>query len=92
MAHFDNSEQNPANPSRPPRDAKWGEQTFDEMCIAFFEVAPLEKAQSKADLRHPTREERLFFILESRRLAGEMTPAKQAEYLRNLLKRFNDER
>lgn len=90
VAHFDNSEKNPVNPSRPPRTSKWGEQTFDEMCIAFLEVAPLKKAESKADLRHPTRAERIFFIMESRRLAGEMTPAQQAEYLRAILQRFGD--
>ena len=28
----------PANPSSPPVDVKWGEQTTDEMCIAFVRV------------------------------------------------------
>lgn len=36
VAHFDNSENNPVNPSRPPRAAHWGEQTTDEMCLAFL--------------------------------------------------------
>ncbi len=35
-ARYDNSENNPANPSRPPKAVRWGEQTTDEMCIAFY--------------------------------------------------------
>jgi mono/diheme cytochrome c family protein len=34
-AHFDNSAKNPNNPSSPPKDVRWGEQTTDEMCIGF---------------------------------------------------------
>lgn len=33
---FDNSEANPRNPSRPPRQAQWGEGTTDEMLILFL--------------------------------------------------------
>jgi hypothetical protein len=35
-AHFDNSTSNPRNPNKTPRDVTWGEQTTDEMCIAFL--------------------------------------------------------
>src|SRR5262249_42936183 len=35
-AVFDNSDHNPANPSSPPRDVVWGEQTTDEMCYVFL--------------------------------------------------------
>jgi len=34
-AHYDNSSSNPRNPNRPPKPVRWGEQTTDEMCIAF---------------------------------------------------------
>jgi len=34
-AHYDNSSNNPNNPSNPPKPIRWGEQTTDEMCIAF---------------------------------------------------------
>ncbi len=37
VAHFDNSADNPANPSAPPREVGWGEQTTDEMCIGFLQ-------------------------------------------------------
>jgi Copper type II ascorbate-dependent monooxygenase, C-terminal domain len=35
-AHYDNSEENPQNVSHPPREVRWGENTTDEMCIAFL--------------------------------------------------------
>ena len=35
---YDNSDQNPAQPSDPPRRVRWGEQTTDEMAIIFYHV------------------------------------------------------
>jgi copper type II ascorbate-dependent monooxygenase-like protein len=35
-ARYDNSADNPQNPNSPPREARWGEATTDEMCIAFL--------------------------------------------------------
>ena len=37
-AHYDNSEGNWRNPNIPPKPVGWGEQTTDEMCIAFLGV------------------------------------------------------
>jgi Copper type II ascorbate-dependent monooxygenase, C-terminal domain len=37
-AYYDNSEGNPANPSRPPKRVRWGEQTTDEMCLLAVQV------------------------------------------------------
>ena len=37
-AVYDNSSTNRRNPSSPPRDVRWGEETTDEMCIAFIRV------------------------------------------------------
>ncbi len=37
-AHFDNSAANPANPSKPPVEVRWGEQTTNEMCIGFLQM------------------------------------------------------
>ena len=34
-ARYDNSDKNPRNPSRPPKEVRWGEQTTDEMSLAF---------------------------------------------------------
>jgi hypothetical protein len=38
LAHFDNSAANPRNPSQPPIEVRWGEQTTDEMCIGFLQL------------------------------------------------------
>ena len=38
VAYYDNSASNPRNPNQPPKRITWGEQTTDEMCIAFFLV------------------------------------------------------
>ncbi len=35
-ARYDNSPDNIANPSSPPQTVTWGEQTRDEMCLAFL--------------------------------------------------------
>lgn len=35
-AHYDNSAGNIRNPNSPPKHVWWGEQTTDEMCIAFI--------------------------------------------------------
>jgi peroxiredoxin len=37
-AHFDNSEENPANPD-PTIDVRWGDQTWEEMMIGWFDIA-----------------------------------------------------
>jgi hypothetical protein len=34
-AIYDNSTSNPLNPNTPPKTVTWGEQTTDEMCLAF---------------------------------------------------------
>jgi mono/diheme cytochrome c family protein len=35
---YDNSMDNPRNPTRPPRRVRWGEQTSDEMALVFFQL------------------------------------------------------
>lgn len=40
-AHFDNSEQNPANPN-PDETVGWGEQTFEEMMIGFMKFVEVD--------------------------------------------------
>ncbi len=52
IAHFDNSEGNPANPSRPPVPVRWGEQTTDEMCIGFIHMT---RDDQHLDDRAPVR-------------------------------------
>jgi mono/diheme cytochrome c family protein len=35
---YDNSSDNEANPSNPPKAVRWGEQTTDEMALVFFQI------------------------------------------------------
>jgi hypothetical protein len=37
-ARYDNSKDNPRNPQNPPKRVRFGEQTTDEMCLAFLEL------------------------------------------------------
>jgi hypothetical protein len=51
-AHFDNSKDNPRNPSKPPVEVHWGEQTTDEMCIGFLQLTrDDEKLLNRAPVR-----------------------------------------
>jgi hypothetical protein len=38
VAWYDNSKENPHNPD-PDAAVRWGEQTYDEMMVGFFDVA-----------------------------------------------------
>jgi peroxiredoxin len=55
VAHFDNSENNPRNPNKPPKLVTFGEATSDEMCIGFIAVTKagqdLTRPGEKDDLR-----------------------------------------
>jgi len=51
VAHYDNSEDNLGNPD-PEKTIRWGDQTWDEMMIGFFDVA-LPFDASHADARTP---------------------------------------
>jgi mono/diheme cytochrome c family protein len=60
-AVHDNSADNIRNPSRPPKRVTWGEQTADEMSLAFLQVMPvLEEEFNK--LARPGREGQLSVI------------------------------
>lgn len=40
VAYWDNTSDNPLNPSSPPRRVRFGEQTTDEMAFAIMEIIP----------------------------------------------------
>ncbi len=46
LAHFDNSPNNPDNPD-PNVEVRWGDQSWEEMMVGFFEIAFDAKADSK---------------------------------------------
>ncbi|MGC6458738.1 MAG: redoxin domain-containing protein [Akkermansiaceae bacterium] len=50
VATFDNSNDNPSNPSNPPKKVTWGDGTLDEMMFCFF----LFSGDSTEDIIHTT--------------------------------------
>jgi hypothetical protein len=46
VAHFDNSEDNPANPN-PKESVTWGDQTWEEMMIGWYEAVDAESVVTK---------------------------------------------
>ena len=69
---YDNSADNPKNPSTPPREVRWGEQTVDEMALVFFQLEVDPSTQSRAMAR--TLRERLRKRFSGR---GNGSPATQ---------------
>jgi hypothetical protein len=65
VAHFDNSEDNLNNPN-PTKRVRWGEQTWDEMMIGYFDyVVPVgTSSPTAADDRQKRRAEDLFDRLD----------------------------
>lgn len=52
-AHFDNSPNNPANPD-PKKEVRFGEQSWDEMMIGFFDVT-VDMKTNPMDLMRPKK-------------------------------------
>ncbi len=79
---FDNSAANPVNPD-PKEHVTWGDQTWEEMAVAFFEVSePREK---------PVREETPKFVSQPAK-EEPLTPEQQkkvAEHVARLMTRFD---
>jgi uncharacterized protein (TIGR03437 family) len=63
---FDNSASNPRNPSSPPKEVRWGEETTDEMSLAFigFTVDGLELPLSAPVLQSVTLDAQGALIVE----------------------------
>jgi len=59
VAHYDNSDRNALNPTRPPKPVRWGEATTDEMCIGFIWIT-----QKGQDLTRPGAKDELRSILK----------------------------
>ncbi len=69
-ATYDNSPDNPHNPSSPPKPVSWGEQTTDEMCLLSVQVT----TDSTADLRE-------VVLMRSARLGGALAGGVQSRDL-----------
>ncbi len=54
VAWFDNSSKNPHNPD-PTKEVRWGDQTYDEMMVGFFDIAvPAGVDKQQFFVRHHT--------------------------------------
>ena len=60
---YDNSVANPHNPSNPPREVKFGEETTNEMAFAFVSLT-LPKPEDVSEFRSGTRAEFIASMLE----------------------------
>lgn len=85
---FDNSTKNPRNPSNPPAHVQFGEQTTDEMAVAFFTVvlpSPDDVAPFRRDMR--------LAALDSMLASGDLTALNRVPGMggrgQQLLQRFD---
>jgi hypothetical protein len=81
---YDNSAANPQNPSNPPKAVKWGEQTTDEMALAFVGVllpTPADVLPFQRAVQRQTLESMLTGLRSFDDLPSEIPPA-QAQALR----------
>src|SRR5258708_1486115 len=88
---YDNSADNPRNPSNPPKRAQWGEESFDEMGVVGIVVTTVRKedeaelqraltAQSQAAIQKAGADGTLRRFLNNqtlRRPAGNAAPGTQ---------------
>lgn len=59
IAHYDNSKENPANPN-PDVDVRWGDQTWEEMMIGYFDMVLADQ-----DLTKPTASRTEAFLKQT---------------------------
>ena len=78
LATFDNSANNPFNPN-PNVSVTWGDQTFEEMAVAFFEVS--QPRNTKVQKTESTTETHPFKRHQNR--------AKQGQLVDNFFDRFD---
>jgi hypothetical protein len=84
---YDNSAANPHNPSDPPREVKFGEETTNEMGFAFVSVT-LDSPDEVAEFRRGTRAEFIADMLTNGVDAEALGPERAAR-LKLLLNAFD---
>jgi hypothetical protein len=55
VAHFDNSKDNLNNPN-PNKEVRWGDQTWEEMMIGYFDIAVPRRESDEKPAASPFRE------------------------------------
>lgn len=84
IARFDNSEDNLNNPD-PDQTVRWGDQTWDEMMIGYFDVALPLAAAAKTDPDDPgTRRARELISRLDKNSDGELQREEVSDRLRRL--------
>lgn len=77
---FDNSKENPFNPD-PSEYVTWGDQTWEEMALAFFEVAePVKKANVPKKKRKPKK---------TKTVSEEEQQRRVDQFVADFIKRFD---
>jgi mono/diheme cytochrome c family protein len=74
---YDNSAANPHNPSNPPREVKFGEETTNEMGFAFVSVT-LDSPDQVSEFRRGTRAEFIADMIENGVDADALGPERAA--------------
>jgi len=89
---YDNSENNPHNPSHPPVRIHWGEQTRDEMALVFLSVVLPTRAdipELQRNVRAQYVDQVLSQVETLQDLSDESLSSSAAERLKQLFKAFD---
>ena len=85
---YDNSAANPQNPSNPPKMVRWGEQTTDEMAVAFLGIllpTPADVAPFQQSMQRQMLESILTGLENFDDLPPEIPPAMAARLKQGLV-------
>lgn len=69
LAKYDNTLNNPSNPSDPPRAMNWGKQMFDELFLVYFEFLPILEKDEIELVFNPTtiaEDEMIFHFISKK--------------------------
>src|SRR5580704_9596013 len=89
---YDNSENNPHNPTHPPVRIHWGEQTRDEMALVFLNVVLPSRAdipELQRDVRRQYVEQVLTQVDTLRDLSDESLSPEASERVKQVFKMFD---
>jgi hypothetical protein len=75
---YDNSTANPRNPSNPPREVKFGEQTTNEMAFTFVALT-LESPAMVADFRRDAEAQLLASVVDGLLDSDELSPQQKGQ-------------
>lgn len=86
---YDNSSDNPRNPSNPPKRVKQGEQTTDEMAFTFLQMIPENTADAPL-IMQASRDKMIGLWLKNKTMADVMKSISK-EKMDKLIKFFDED-